>query len=130
MTYPLDAMTRRPRPITNLAPEDSVVVFPSVAHLSADGERWIVDVHGDVSTACKWTFSKRMLVKLLARAMRATKPEIASPLFRERIARFVAGDAKGRRVAVRIGDEVHRLPKKTRRNGHFQSALQVPRHLA
>src|SRR5690242_9984253 len=102
-TVYLDTMTRRPRPITNLAPEDRVVVFPSVAHQSADGEHWIVDVHGDVSTGCKWTFSKRMLVKLLARTMRATQADIASPLFGERIARFVAGDGKGRRLAVRIG---------------------------
>jgi phosphatidate phosphatase APP1 len=129
-TISLDTMTRRPRSITNLAPEDRVVVFPSVARLSADGQHWLVEVHGDVSTGCKWTFSKRMLVKLLARTMRATQSDIDSPLFGERIARFVAGDGKGRRVAVRIGDEVHRLRKKTRRNGHFQSIVEVPHALA
>ncbi len=126
----LDAMTRRPRPITNLAPEDRVVLFPSVARLSADGEHWIVDVHGDVSAPSKLTFSKRMLLKLLARAMRASPPEIASPLFQDRITRFVSSDRHGRRIAVRIGDDVFRLPKKSRRNGHFQAAVRVPHSLA
>jgi hypothetical protein len=126
----LDAMTRRPRPITNLADEDRVVLFPSLAHLSPDGEHWIVDVHGDVSAPSKLTFSKRMLLKLLARAMRASQPEIASPLFQERIARFVASDRHGRSIAVRIGDDVFKLPKKSRRNGHFQAAVRIERSLA
>src|SRR5438067_7252361 len=126
----LNAMTRRPRPITNLAPEDRVVLFPSVAHLSPDSEHWIVDVHGDVSTSSKMSFSKRVLFKLLVRAMRAGQPELSSDLFQERIARFVAKDSAGRRVAVRIGDAVFRLPNKTRRNGHFQAPIAVPRSLA
>ncbi len=123
-------MTRRPRPITNLAPEDRVVLYPSVAHLSADGQQWIVDVHGDVSMPSKLSFSKRMLLKLLARAMRAGQPELCNPLFQERIARFVAKDRAGRRLAVQIGDDVYRLPKKTRRNGHFQAAVALPRAVA
>jgi len=123
-------MTRRKGPITNLAHEDRVVLFPSVGYLSADGESWIVDVHGDVSGPGKLTFSKRMLLKLLGRAMRAGPSELCSDLFQDRIARFVAKDRAGRRVAVRIGDQVFRLPKKTRRNGHFQAALRVPCWLA
>jgi len=123
-------MTRRPRPITNLAPEDRVVLFPSVAHLSPDGGHWIVDVHGDVSAPSQLSFSKRMLLRLLARAMRAGQPELQSPLFQDRIARFVAKDRAGRRVAVRIGDATYRLSHKTRRNGHFQAAVAVPRSLA
>src|SRR5207249_1189069 len=114
----------------NLAEEDRVVLFPSVAYLSPDREHWIVDVHGDVSAPCKLSFSKRMLLKLLARAMRASPPEICSALFQDRIARFIAKDRAGRRVAVRIGDTVFRLPKKTRRNGHFQAAVRVPHLMA
>src|SRR5439155_20928386 len=95
MPHLLDAMTRRPRPITNLAREDRVVLFPSVAHLSPDNEHWIVDVHGDVSSPCQLSFGKRMLLKLLARAMRASPSEIRSSLFQERIARFIASDQAG-----------------------------------
>ena len=62
------------------------------------------------------SFGKRMLLKLLKRAMRASDEEIASPI--------VSGSncaVRGQRsggaadVTVRIGDEVHRMPKKTRR---------------
>jgi phosphatidate phosphatase APP1 len=123
----LDVMKRRPRPLTNLADEDRVVLFPSLGHLSRDERHWIVDFHGDVSAAGKLTLGKRLLLKLLQRSMRANEAAITSELFQERIARFVARDRPGRRIAVRIGEVVVPLPRKTRRNGHFQARLRVPR---
>ena len=72
MTSLLDVMTRRHRPLTNLARGDRVVLFPSLGHLSRDGRHWIVHVHGDVSTAGKMTLGRRVLLKLLQRAMRAS----------------------------------------------------------
>jgi phosphatidate phosphatase APP1 len=119
----LSSMTRRPG---NLAREDKVVLFPSLGHLSPSGEHWMVGVHGDVFAAGKIGLTKRMLLKLLQRAMRAPDAAMRSELFQQRIARFVASDAGGRRVAVRIAEQVHVLPKKSRRNGHFQASVRVP----
>lgn len=119
-------MTRRPAALSNLLPEDRVVLFPSLGYLSAGGEHWNVGVHGDVFAAAKVGLTKRMLLRLLQRAMRAGEAEMASELFQQRIARFLALDRSGRRVAVRIGEQVHVLPKKTRRNGHFQASVRVP----
>jgi phosphatidate phosphatase APP1 len=126
----LETMTRRSRPLTTLADEDRVVLFPTLAQPSPDGGHWMVNVHGDVSTPRRLSFGKRVLLKLLKRAMRASDEEINGPIFQERIARFVASDQAGRRVEVRIGDEVHRMPHKTRRNGHFQAAVRVSDSLA
>jgi phosphatidate phosphatase APP1 len=67
-----------------------------------------------------------MLLKLLQRAMRAPNEAMASDLFQRRIARFVAHDRVGCRMAVRIADQLHVLPKTSRRNGHFQAILRVP----
>jgi phosphatidate phosphatase APP1 len=123
----LAVMTRRPRPLTNLADEDRVVLFPSLGHLSRDGRHWIVNVHGDVSTAARLTLGKRLLLKLLQRTMRASNEAFASELFQQRIARFVARDLPGRRIAVQIAGSIMALPKKSRRNGHFQAAIKIPR---
>jgi phosphatidate phosphatase APP1 len=125
MTSLLDVMKRRPRPLTNLAGEDRVVLFPALGHLSRDGEHWIVNVHGDVSAAGRLSLGKRVLLKLLQRTMRVGDEEFASDLFQQRIARFLALDRPGRRVAVRIGERVYPLPKKSRRNGHFQAAVRI-----
>lgn len=127
MTSLLDVMTRRPRPLTNLTNEDRVVLFPSLGHLDAAGEHWIVNVHGDVSAAAgKPSLGKRMLLKLLQRSMRATREECSSELFQRRMGRFLALDRPGRRIAVQFGDRVHVLPKKSRKNGHFHAPLQIP----
>src|SRR4051812_19940419 len=100
MTSLLDVMRRRPRPLTNLARGDRVVIFPSLGHLSRDGRHWVVHVHGDVSSVGKMTLSRRVLLKLLQRAMRASNEDFSSELFQDRIARFVARDRPGRRIAV------------------------------
>jgi phosphatidate phosphatase APP1 len=51
---------------------------------------------------------------------------MASELFQQRIARFLALDRGGRRLAVRIGEQIHVLPKKSRRNGHFLASVRIP----
>jgi phosphatidate phosphatase APP1 len=129
----LSKMTRRPAVLTEPAPlpagaalEDRVVLFPSLGHLAPGGDHWIVGVHGDVFTRGRIGLTKRMLLKLLQRAMRAPNEAMASEIFQQRIARFVANDRVGCRVAVRIADQVHVLPKTSRRNGHFQANLRVP----
>ena len=126
MSSLLSVMTRRPAPQTNLACEDRVVLFPSLGHLSRDGQHWVVGIHGDVFADGKMGLTKRMLLKLLQRAMRAPDAAMHSDLFQDRIARFVALDRPGRRVAVKIGEQVHVLPKRSRRNGHFQAAVRIP----
>src|SRR5262245_45431454 len=128
MTSLLDAMKRRPRPLTNLADEDRVVLFPTLARQSPDGTYWSVPIHGDVSTPVKLSLGKRVLLKLLKRAMRASDEDFTAPLFQERIARFVAADRRGKRIAVRIGDEIHRLPKRTRGHGQFQGRVRAGSH--
>lgn len=127
MSSLLDVMTRRSRPLTNLADEDRVVLFPTLGQLSRDGRHWIVNVHGDVSAEGQLTLGKRLLLKLLQRTMRASNEAFGSELFQQRIARFVARDRSGMRIAVQIGDHVVPLPKKSRRNGHFQAAVKIPR---
>jgi phosphatidate phosphatase APP1 len=126
MTHLLDAMKRRTRPPIYLARGDRVVLFPSLGYLSRDREHWVIHVHGDVSAAGTLSLGKRVMLKLFKRAMRASDDDLASPLFRERIDRFIAHDRSGVRVAVRIGDEVHGLPKRTRRDGQFQAAVRIP----
>jgi phosphatidate phosphatase APP1 len=118
-------MTSRKGPTTNLAAEDQVQLFPSLAYRAHNGGEWIVNVHGDIFAPQPASFSKRVLLKLLRRTMRATAEDFASPLFQERIRRFLAADRPGRRVAVRVVGEIHKLPKKSRRNGHFHAALCV-----
>jgi hypothetical protein len=119
-------MTRRQGPVTNLAAHESVALFPSLGHLEPGGEHWRIAVHGEVYCTGKVGLGKRFLLKLLQRAMKAPDAAFETDLFRGRIARFLATDCAGRRIAVKLGDEVHPLAKKSRRNGHFFGVLRLP----
>ena len=119
-------MTRRPRPVTNLRGDETVALFPSLAHLDPSGRHWHVQVHGEVFAAGRIGLGKRFLLKMLQRAMKAPDEDFQTELFRQRIARFLASDCPGRRIAVRLGEEVHVLAKRSRRNGHFFGSLQLP----
>lgn len=121
----LEEMTHRLRPQSNLANEDQVVLFPSLGHLAPDGKHWLIDVHGDVFAPGRLNLGKRVLLRLLKRTMRARTEEFESTIFQERIARFVASDRPGKRIVLGIGEQLFALPKKTRRNGHFQDTLRI-----
>jgi phosphatidate phosphatase APP1 len=119
-------MTRRPGPVTNLRGHETVSLFPSLGYLDPSGRHWHVQVHGEVFARGRIGLGKRLLLKMLQRAMKAPDAAFETELFRQRIARFLASDCPGRRIAVRLGDDVHVLARRSRRNGHFFGSLRLP----
>ena len=111
---------------TNLRHDETVVLFPSLGHLAPDGETWHVQVHGEVfSQRSGLGLAKRFLLRMLKRAMRAPDSEFGTAIFQQRIARWLASDGRGKKIAIKVGPKVHVLPKKSRRNGHFFGTLQL-----
>ncbi|MDX1946297.1 MAG: App1 family protein [Pirellulaceae bacterium] len=121
----LARMSRRSVPLTNLAQDDRVALFPSLGHLDRTGENWHIHVHGEVFARGHLGLGKRFLLKMLQRAMKVPPEAFQTELFQRRIARFVASNVAGRRIAVRLGEQVHQLPKKSRANGHFTGAVRL-----
>jgi hypothetical protein len=118
-------MARGVQPLTTLRKEDRVVLFPSVACRTADGQHWRVQVQGDVSVAGRPGVGARMVLRYLRRAMRAADDLTMHPLFQARIARFLAQGRAGCRIAVRIGEAIYRLPS-AGRHGLFQGMVELP----
>jgi phosphatidate phosphatase APP1 len=110
---------------TNLRADEQVVLFPTLGYRAADGRGWHVQVHGDVFSQRPVGLGKRFLLKVLQRVMKVPTGAFESELFRHRIQRFLAHDEAGKQIAVKLGDTVHLLPKKSRRNGHFLGTLKV-----
>jgi phosphatidate phosphatase APP1 len=122
----LSRMTRRFVPLTNLSGDESVALFPSLGHLDERGDRWHVQVHGEVFAPGTVGLGKRFLLKLLQRAMKAPDADFQTELFRSRISRFLARDCKGKTIAVRCDAGTEAVTKKSRNNGHFFGALELP----
>ncbi len=121
----LTRMTRRASPVTNLAGDERVALFPSLGHQTDGGRTWQIPVHGEIYAHGRVGLGKRFLLKMLQRAMKAPDAEMQGELFRARIARFLANDCKGRVLAVRCGDEAPVATKRSRSNGHFFGMLRI-----
>jgi len=122
----LARMTRRTAPLTSLAGDETVALFPCLGHIAGEGREWQIPVHGEIYSQGHVGLGKRFLLKLLQRAMKAPDDAIQSDLFRARISRFLANDCKGRVLAVRCDGAEPITTKRSRGNGHFFGTLHVP----
>lgn len=118
-------LPRRPESLTNLRPDEQVVLFPTIGYRSQDGRGWHVQVHGDVFSHGPIGLGKRFLLKLLQGVMKVPPTAFETDLFRYRIQRFLAHDEPGKQMAVKVGDSIYVIPKRTRRNGHFLGTLRL-----
>lgn len=116
----------RTKPLTNLEHDESVHLFPSLASLQPDGKAWRAAVSGIVFRDGRLTLGKKLILGILRRAMRASREEFETDLFRQRVRGFVVDASKGKRLAVRIGDDIYPLARRTKRSGLFQEELTLP----
>lgn len=111
---------------TNLRQDDGVLLFPSLASLQPDGTAWRAAISGIVFRDGRLTLGKKLILGILRRAMRASREEIESDLFQARVRGFVVDASKGKRLAVRVGDEIYPLSRRSRRSGLFHDEVTLP----
>ncbi|HTN73894.1 MAG TPA: phosphatase domain-containing protein, partial [Pirellulaceae bacterium] len=111
--------------MTNLERQETVVFYPTYGVLSPAGDAWRIPVLGSVYESGNVGLTKRLMLRLLQRVMKADKLELQSPIFQERIRGFIAASEGGKHVSVRVGQQIHALQKKTSRLGYFSGTLQL-----
>jgi hypothetical protein len=102
--------------------ETKLVLYPSVGIAQEDGT-WKIHVAGFAFQDREINLRRKLLLKVLQRAMKVDPNELATELFRERIQPFMASGEKGQRIEIRVGHKRFQLRKKTKRNGHFRSSF-------
>jgi hypothetical protein len=110
---------------TNLNRHESVVFYPTFGVLEEDGVTWRIPVAGTVFEPGVMGLTKRVMLRLLRRVMRAQEADFQTPIFQERIRGFIAGVEKGKRVAVSCGRQIQPLQKRTTRLGYFCGTMRV-----
>ena len=114
-------MILRRSKLTNLGKNTAVWFFPSYGY--HDGEQTRLVVTGAAYRPHMVRLRKRLLVKLLRRAMRVAPEELDCELFRRRIRPFIASPHRGRRLAVCFEGQIHALPGRSRRRRRKPEAL-------
>lgn len=81
---------------------------------------WKILVSGFlVSAPSTISLRQRMLLKMLAKLMRATPDDLEGPIFRQRVLPFLSEGDGRRRIRVKLGARAVALRKPTRKNGQF-----------
>lgn len=110
---------------TDVESTDHVVIYPTFGHLTRDGSVWRIDVYGTVYEASSINPRKRLLLRLLQRVAKVQPNDAQRELFESRIREFIAPTYPGKRVALRVGEQVYPLQKRTKRNGRFQGSVRL-----
>ena len=116
------------RKIRSAPTQLAMVVYPAVAYPA--GRYWRVLVRGMVwRTPVVVNRRQRMMIRMLGNVMRATPEQLQSELFQSRIGPFMAEAYHRLPVVVRIEGMEYPLRHKTRRNGHFEDTVLIPREV-
>ncbi len=109
--------------MTTIANDLKLVAYPGFGHRTRRGS-WCLRISGCVyDYSAEIPVRKRLLVKMLAKAMKATQNDLNSECFRRRIAPFVAKSGRGHRIMMRVGDRTYALRRKSRRSGLFRGKI-------
>ncbi|XZE36762.1 phosphatidate phosphatase App1 family protein [Pirellulaceae bacterium SH501] len=113
--------------VPNRAELDSrVVLFPTIATPTADGEVWRVWVQGRICQEAPASFSKRLMLKGLVRALDISKEVVDGQIFNERVDGFLACPVPGERIQVALGGQHYVLRRKSKGSGLFNCKLDLP----
>ncbi|MFI4877143.1 MAG: phosphatase domain-containing protein [Blastopirellula sp. JB062] len=113
--------------VTDLTASQSVVVYPTYGYPSADGRRWVVEVHGCIFEKVPDNLPRWILLRLLARLMDATPEDLQTEIFQQRILGFTVYKHRGKQIVVEIGGQRYRLLQRSRKNGQFRGRIEIPR---
>lgn len=113
--------------VSDFTVNQSVVVYPTYGYPSADGRRWVVEVHGCVFEKVPDNLPRWILLRLLARLMDATPEDLQTEIFQERILGFTVYKHRNKQIVVQIGDRRYRLTERSAKNGQFRGRVEIDR---
>lgn len=111
--------------IKTIRDRDEIVFFPTPAFWNEEQQTWDIEIAGALFDPMKVKMRKKLMVRLLRRFMKVPLAELDTDVFRDRIRPFTANALRGRTIEIRMGSMNFELQKRTKRNGHFSSQIQM-----
>ena len=79
--------------LSNLKDNERVVLYPTHAYPAEDRSGWVLQVHGSVLEDVPQNLPRKILIRLLARLMGASRQQLETSIFRQRILGFTVSSA-------------------------------------
>lgn len=110
---------------SSIETDEEVLFFPGCAWRSADGSRWVADVHAWVFEPERDSVKRDLLLAPIRTAVGLKAGEAGGELFLERALPFLADNERGKRLAIRIGRRAYALAA-TGPDGHAVTRIEIP----
>lgn len=110
------------RALTDLAGDESIVLFKTAAWFDADTDSWHLPIHGWVYEPEDSVIRKKTMAAALENEYGLNAEGEAESIFASRVNWLIADNERGKVVFVRIGDTDYEMPPSAE-NGHFKEAV-------
>ena len=110
--------------MSRLKSDERIIFFPTAAKLHPDGRAWSVPIHGWVFEPEADDLMRGFFLRQMRETLQADDAGFQSEILEQRLRWFLVDNERGKRIAVRIGSEVHTLPPSDV-DGHFETVLEL-----
>lgn len=114
-----------PMVVSKIKSDEVLVFYPTYAHRDEDGKTWTVQLHGIVFEPEEGSLKRSLAAGAIRRTLRVESGTPEAETFDRRVRLFMADNQRGKEISIRLGSRDYAVGK-SRPNGHFFAALQLP----
>lgn len=104
---------------------DQIEFYPTFGRYHSETSEWELVICGRTVKPRPDNLRRKMLLRLMRRALKIHPERMNSPLLRDRLRGFLMLAGKRKRIRFEMGDSVFQLNKRSKPNGHFASAVHL-----
>lgn len=104
--------------------DEVVTFFPTYGHVEQNGVV-VLPIHGWIYEPEMDSFLRRKTLDLFRKSMDLSPDDAATATFKERAAFFLVDNERGKRIPIKIGNQVLVL-EESEANGHFRGTVRLP----
>ncbi len=109
---------------SDIKKDETVVFFPTVAHLTEDRDAWVVPIHGWIYEQETDSLTRKAAMASIRESLGLEPDQPSTMVFEGRVRQFLVDNERGKRIAIRIGDKTFDL-EPSDQDGHFFATLHL-----
>ncbi len=110
---------------SDIKSDETVVFYPTYAHLDADNKTWTVQVHGVIYEPEEDSTRRGLLVDAIRGTVGVGANASEDEILQRRTRLFLVDNERDKNISIRLGEHVYEAGT-SQPNGHFSQTLQLP----